>query len=211
MKDFLASYGTLFTIFSSWLLVFIGWIVVFNGTKYIASRNEARSILAELSKIIEERLKVTIEYWLSVDETDKNKEEIFYKINILAIDRIKSYNEILMDYGLEILNNTEIINMKKVLTLSPDIETLNDDELYESFRRDKVIDSHRACNELLKKIHTVFAKSHTPIKRPLLDSARFKVHLLDSKTKGYLSNIGGALFGLTIVTVYFFIGRIFLN
>lgn len=151
MKDFLASYGTLFTIFSSWLLVFIGWIVVFNGTKYIASRNEARSILAELSKIIEERLKVTIEYWLSVDETDKNKEEIFYKINILAIDRIKSYNEILMDYGLEILNNTEIINMKKVLTLSPDIETLNDDELYESFRRDKVIDSHRACNELLKK------------------------------------------------------------
>lgn|GEM_PF-3161722 len=214
MKEFITSYGTILTIISSWTLVLIGWAIVFNGTKYIASRNESRSILSELSRYIEVRFNESIEFWsiYDKDKIDKIKEKTYFKKNALAISRIKSCNLLLERYGLQVIDKKDFIAIKKVLTLSPDNELLKSYELFEAFRENKILSSNRLCNEVLTSINLAFIDLHPPVKKPILDTLFKKIELKYSFLSKKLNYIKpyfmGLLFSTTIISTYFYIGSL---
>jgi hypothetical protein len=196
--EFFKSYGGLLSL----IMLILGWFVLLNSTKYITSRNEAKSFVNDLTCLLEKAFKESIDFWS--DFTNKTNEErnAFYKKNELTIHQIKDYRNLLINYDIYILSAKNIKMIKDNLTLSPEskiIQDIKEDPDKHPFIKSKISMAHREGNKYILSVHKTFIEKYIPTKKPLIDNI-FKLNF-----------ITGLIYGVIIIFIYFFIGDSLLN
>jgi hypothetical protein len=189
----LNNYGGLISLISLSIIV-IGWFVLLNSTKYITSRNEAKSFVNDLTTLLETAFKESIEFWSVFSKKSTEEKNAFYRKNNLTIIQIRDYKDLLKKYDIDILDRNTLKKIKDNLTLSPEIDISSDAEKTQSFILKKTSLAHREGSRYILSIHHAFLKKYLPTKKPLIEDI-FK-----------LNYVSGFFYGVIIMFIYFTIG-----
>ncbi|MEZ8437598.1 hypothetical protein AB6D90_13985 [Vibrio splendidus] len=196
MIRFLDDYGVLVSVFCSFLFLIIGWYVLLNSTKYITSRNEARSTLDDLNKLLDDSAENSVEFWANYSKKTATQKRAFFKNGSAVADQVRRYKELLSLYGLQVMQGSEVKQIKDLLTL--DASKKERDEL-DTFLQSKEFKTNTLFNKVIIDNNYIFIKQHKPIDIPLLDSIKKR---LPEITPAIL----GVVFGCILMALYFFIG-----
>lgn len=177
------------------ILVILGWFILFNSAKHIASRAEAKVLINEVSNLIDETFHENIKVWVKVREDGEFKVSLSLEQNLLKLKKLRIYLNSLNKYGVDALSSKDISRIKKLLTLSPDMETRKDNVSLEKFIVSKIKDTHRIHSEVIDKVHTSFNNCYPPVTTPILH----KIKVI--KQADLIAIISGALI---VITYLFF-------
>ena len=157
----MSNYSWIFSLVGN-ILVLMGWLVVYNNAKRIASRAETKSLIDNVSKLVNEISEGSIAYWLTAGRADggvaASKESTLYLLKIMSkISQSAEYTEIIKKRGISISDRTfsEIISTT----------TLNCEKahLYDAFGRQiKAQECLDSCAFALRHIYSEFEKAHPP-------------------------------------------------
>jgi len=199
IETFLKSYGSIITI----ILVAVGWYVIFDSSKYLTSRNEAKSLINELTKLLESSFSDSVNYWSHIDYSIDSQKTTITAKNALIVKQIKAYRSLLENYDIMIISENDFIEMKKVLTLTPEKSIIDDSIEYEKFCNTKVKNSQYINSKLIYEIHNYFISKYKPVKKPILHYINFQ--FLQSPL------FQAIIFSSVLMILYFSIGNFILN
>lgn len=197
LVSFLDDYGILISAF----LLTLGWFVIFNGTKYITSRNEAKSYVQDYTDLITSSVDNSFEFWgdyLSKKPSEKN---LYIKKNKIVLSKLASYIVLLEKYGLEFNVKKDMFKLKQAYTLTPDTETIDDKDKIDVFLSSKILTCEKTALILIQSINNSFTRKYPPTVTPIL-------HVLTISEES-LSTLKGTIYGVFLLCVYFASGKYF--
>ncbi|WP_440875016.1 hypothetical protein [Thalassotalea sp. PLHSN55] len=195
MTDFFKDYGGLISL----IMLILGWFVLLNSTKYITSRNEAKSYINDLTSLLENAFKESIEFWSVFSAKTVEERNTFYKTNDLKIRQIRDYKKLLENYDIIILNSHKLKKIKDNLTLSPETHIIEDPIKLKSYILKKTSMAHREGSKYIHSIHQAFLDKYPPTRKPLIENL-FK-----------LNYVTGLLYGAITMVIYFLTGKAILG
>ncbi|MCE7607960.1 hypothetical protein [Vibrio fluvialis] len=209
MTSILREYGVLISVSFSALFIFVGWLVILHNTKFITSRNEAKSIVNDITKLIEQAVKDASLYWNSYEKASKDEITLFTSKSLATVVQVRDYQKLLESYDITVLNSSKISQFKKLLTLTPDAELTKPEHYKElnKYLNQRVIECQKYGGKLIFDIHTAFLTKHKPTTKSFTDLL-FESNL--SWLISYKVELFAVVFTLLFLVAYFYIGSIFL-
>ncbi|MGR6831202.1 hypothetical protein [Aliivibrio wodanis] len=200
MIEFLKNYGVLVSVSFSFVFLLVGWFVVLNGTKYITSRNEAKSTLNDLNNILDDTCNNSSVFWSDFTSKTSTEKKSFYKNGTVLIGQIKRYKILLAKYGIEVLDSTSIRNIKENLTLAPSLQEIQDTSKLTIFLDKKTYVANTLFNKIILDNNYSFMNLHKPVHEPLLDKFRLYIPTVGAGFAGFT-------FSILLICLYFYIGN----
>ena len=152
-------------------------------------------------QFIDETLKDSISFWVKTKEKKEFQDNFSLEENLLKLKKLRIYLSSLNSYGVDALAAQDINKMKRLLTLSPDMETRLDHERLDKFIADKIKNIHRVHSEAIFKVHRSFYTSYPPVTTPILH----KFKLIKQQ------DVFAVIFGFLLVMIYLLMTELFIS
>ncbi|MEC8904545.1 MAG: hypothetical protein VX952_08610 [Pseudomonadota bacterium] len=134
------NYDTAFKVLT-FIITILTWFVVYNGATHLATRNESKELLADLHKQLKDKLDDSVEHWIRIiksNDEGKIERSLFLQHSLIHISHLRHIKELFTVYKLNPITDSDIDELKRLLTESPDKATRADASALAAFYNDKI-------------------------------------------------------------------------
>ncbi|MCZ8528616.1 hypothetical protein [Alteromonas sp. PRIM-21] len=137
----------------TFIITILTWFVVYNGATHLATRNESKELLADLHKLLKDKLDDSVEHWIRIIKSDgegRIERSLFLQHSLIHISHLRHIKELFTVYELSPITENDIDELKRLLTESPDKATRADTIALAAFYNDKIAQLSRKSYTLIR-------------------------------------------------------------